>query len=1044
MKNFISCIAIIMALISLPSLAQRDTRTSPSVNLEKYITLTVKTGQQIKLDFKASVDNTPVRIVSGQNTKEITIGKKWYDGNKESKFSVNSDGNTMIIYGDIVAFACGKNNTNLTAVDISNNSDLTELSCPNNNLTTLDISKNSNLTELKCDTNYIKSLNATNLTKLKLLDCSSNGIVDLILNNCSALNKLNCSNNKILNLNLTDNTNLREINCSYNQMISLDLSNKSYLSVVKCNHNKLSIINLIKSPEVLSIRCNNNQLKSLDLSSCNKLQSLYCYDNSLTKDAMNELYCSLPDRMNITTGECYPVNKESDINHSDIISATSKNARNKNWEVYYYNDSKTPQDTVPNNGNFICSKINMNRYIELTVEKGYDINFNVKGNREKTSIRVVAGNYTMDYDLDTMMNFTKISFPAKGTNITIYGNIASFDCSGNSHIINEINVSKSNQLKYLTCHNNQLKKLYLGHNNNLDELWCFNNQLSELDISGNKHLKVLQCDNNQLNKLDISNNPELKVLRCNNNQLSEIITGDNSNLTSLKCHKNHLTSLDISSCTLLEELLCFNNQIISLDVSNNTLLSKLLCSDNALSSLNVSRNTKLYVLDCANNKISSLNISNSPKIDLLKCQNNQLTSLDLSVNTKLINFWCYGNPFTTESMNKLYCSLPEKQAGSISFCYPLNTPEDTYYPIISAATSDIARKKGWKVVFFNNNASPDNDIPNTGDFDCVTIKPEPNLNKFIQLRVEKGKNIALNFKSLKDNTPIRIISGKNIKDTLAYLNWYSDTSKVFFVKSDDTKITVYGDIIGFDCGNNGVSVTGLDSKENLLLTELICDGNNISDIDLNKNIELTNVNCSNNKLKSIDLSMNTKLSTIDLSNNSLTKIDLNKNAECKNVVFYGNPITTAIANEIYCSLPDRKKMSAVNLYMVNKPSDADYSTISAATSDNARAKNWKILFYNEGNTPQNNIPNGGNYNCNSSVDEIRFSGITVFPNPANDKVQIQLDEEVNEMLIIVDLSGRALLTSDVVSGRATIDISKLTAGTYFIMVGNRVEKLTVK
>ena len=40
-----------------------------SVNMNRYITLTVKNGEAIRLYFKAAADDTPIRIVSGSNTK---------------------------------------------------------------------------------------------------------------------------------------------------------------------------------------------------------------------------------------------------------------------------------------------------------------------------------------------------------------------------------------------------------------------------------------------------------------------------------------------------------------------------------------------------------------------------------------------------------------------------------------------------------------------------------------------------------------------------------------------------------------------------------------------------------------------------------------------------------------------------------------------------------------------------------------------------------------------------------------------------------------
>ena len=44
-----------------------------SVNMSRYITLMVQSGQPIKLDFRAAAAGTPVRVVSGLNTTDVTV-----------------------------------------------------------------------------------------------------------------------------------------------------------------------------------------------------------------------------------------------------------------------------------------------------------------------------------------------------------------------------------------------------------------------------------------------------------------------------------------------------------------------------------------------------------------------------------------------------------------------------------------------------------------------------------------------------------------------------------------------------------------------------------------------------------------------------------------------------------------------------------------------------------------------------------------------------------------------------------------------------------
>ena len=123
-------VALIFALI-VGLLTSASTLQAQTVNMSRYITLTVKSGEAIKLDFKAAAKGTPVRIVSGSNTRDITVGTDWY-----SRTSYTADGTTMTVYGDLTGFNCSNNGANFTALDISKKSKLKELYCYDNNFTT--------------------------------------------------------------------------------------------------------------------------------------------------------------------------------------------------------------------------------------------------------------------------------------------------------------------------------------------------------------------------------------------------------------------------------------------------------------------------------------------------------------------------------------------------------------------------------------------------------------------------------------------------------------------------------------------------------------------------------------------------------------------------------------------------------------------------------------------------------------------------------------------------------------------------------------------
>ena len=185
MKKVVLFFALIIGLLSSASTMQAQ------VNMSRYITLTVKSGEAIRLDFKAAAAGTPVRIVSGSNTQDITVGTGWY-----GRASYTADGTTMTVYGNISSFKCQQNDANLTAIDLSHNTQLTELDCSYNRLTSLDVSNNTQLTTLYCFSNSLTTLDVSKNTQLVGLECSGNQLTALDVSKNTQLKELICSGNK--------------------------------------------------------------------------------------------------------------------------------------------------------------------------------------------------------------------------------------------------------------------------------------------------------------------------------------------------------------------------------------------------------------------------------------------------------------------------------------------------------------------------------------------------------------------------------------------------------------------------------------------------------------------------------------------------------------------------------------------------------------------------------------------------------------------------------------------------------------------------------
>ena len=809
MKRFVLSLALIVGLLASASTAMAQT-----VNMSRYITLTVAKDSAIRLDFGAAAYGTSVRIVSGRNTYNITVGPVWYDGNSPSTFTVTAGASTITVYGDIIGFDCSNNGANLTALDPLHNTELRLLSCHSNQLTSLDVSKNTEL------------------------------------------DRLNCANNK---------------------------------------------------------------LNSLDVSKNTQLTQLYCYDNKFTTAALDRIYCALPDRTGNTNGVIQPVYNSSSSNHATVLATNKRNATSKNWKVQYDNKTDIPTTT----GSYVCSapEPNMSRYTTLTVKKDSAIKLDLRAAAANTSVRIVSGSNTQDITVGTGWYNNNIpstyTVTAGASTMTVYGDIIGFDCSSNGANLTSLDVS---------------------HNTQLTELICYNNTLSSLYVSGCTQLKFLYCGNNKLSSLDVSHNTQL---------------------TKLSCYSNSLSSLDVSHNTQLMELNCYHNQLSSLDVSKNTQLTKLSCSD---------------------------------------------------------------NKFTTAALDRIYCALPDRTGKSYGWIQPVYNSSSSNLATVLATNAQNAITKNWKVQYYDD----DTDIPTTtGSYTC----PQLNMSRYITLTVKSGENIKLDFKAAAAATPVRIVSGSNTQDITVGTSWTGFANYT----ADGTTMTVYGDIINFDCRGNITKVTAIDVSHNTQLTALYCNKNNLSSLDVSQNTQLTSLDCSSNPLGSLDISKNTQLRELNCEDNKLSSLDISKNTKLKKLYCHGNSFSTQALDDIYCALPDRTSETNGVIQPVYNSSSTYNDTVIASNAANATTKNWKVQYYSN----DADIATTGKHKCSATdiAEAAAEQALTLYPNPVADVLYLSATART---VRIYDMYGTEVAHA---TDTDRIDVAHLPAGIYTVRADGTVAKM---
>ena len=168
----------------------------------------------------------------------------------------------VIVRGkDIIVFDC--NTASVTALDVTNATNLKKLSFNDNSLTNVDLSQNVALYSLHAEGNLGFELDVTKNTALGLLYCNNNGMETIDITNNLALTTLNFNNNKISTLDFSKHTALKSIYALNNQFESVDLSKNTALTYISFNTNKLTKLDVTGLDALKSIFATNNNLTEL-------------------------------------------------------------------------------------------------------------------------------------------------------------------------------------------------------------------------------------------------------------------------------------------------------------------------------------------------------------------------------------------------------------------------------------------------------------------------------------------------------------------------------------------------------------------------------------------------------------------------------------------------------------------------------------------------------------------------------------------------------------------------------------------------------------
>ena len=80
-----------------------------------------------------------------------------------------------------------------------------------------------------------------------------------------------------------------------------------------------------------------------------------------------------------------------------------------------------------------------------------------------------------------------------------------------------------------------------------------------------------------------------------------------------------------------------------------------------------------------------------------------------------------------------------------------------------------------------------------------------------------------------------------------------------------------------------------------------------------------------------------------------------------------------------------------------------------------------------------------------SINEVEnMFGLNVYPNPANDVINVSLNKSTNGTISIVDVAGKVVKTSSINGLTSSINSSDLTNGVYYVTITDGTSIVTEK
>ena len=520
------------------------------VDESKYVTLTVKQGDSIRLDLCTFDDNNHVRIVSGTTDTTFPVVNFAIPGTFINYYAGATE---MKIYGNLRRLNCNGNFHRVTGIDASHNATLEHLECNYDSIVNLNVSQNSALKLLECKDCMMETLILGNHPDMENIYCGRNELGSLNVKGCPNLEGLYCENNKIKNLDVSGLSKLRNLNCENNLLTNLDIKWATSLYSLSCSNNKLSLLNVTPI---------NNQLKFLE-----------CYGNPFSTEELNKIMCGLPLRPENEYNHAtfMPLYSQEDTNLDIFLSTNSQNAIDKNWHIVCYYPSGNPLVTT---GSYTCSDKPIplyDKYVSLVFANDSSVYlFAEIDTNSKNQNVLIQGAGVSKFIPEGSWSYSYSGYVQGNDTMRIYGDINHIEYhsySPDTAIVNYlkyVDFSHNKELNRITLVGNQLENLDLSGQTELEHLTIGRDSLAFINLDGCKSLSYLRLDETNLQNIDLNSsldNIEF-VAFTSNPKLATVDIGNNKTLKQMEFVGNsNIKSFNIKGCDSLHVIFGWGNKL---------------------------------------------------------------------------------------------------------------------------------------------------------------------------------------------------------------------------------------------------------------------------------------------------------------------------------------------------------------------------------------------------------------------------------------------------------------------------------------------------